>query len=208
LPFGKGRRFLANANRLVDAIVGGWEHNMLLQYNSGRPWNLPGNIEFFPQKGTPYAAALSPEWNGPNNIIQGVRPCVGVESATGAITLESYSTANGNPYNCSLSNINFLSIPSSIYAPSSLAGLRTSDIRTQGALVADMSIAKTIHIWERTSFQFRAEAFNAFNTPWLANVQFNSTVTSASFGTITKSSSENGSSYPSREIQLGFKFIF
>jgi hypothetical protein len=208
LPFGKGRHFLANANRLVDAIFGGWEHNMLMQYNGGRPWNLPGNIEFFPQKGTPYAAALNPQWSGPNNIIQGVRPCVGVESATGTITLESYSTANGNPYNCTVSNINFLSIPTSIYAPSSLAGLRTTDIRTQGALVADMSLAKTVHLWERFTFQFRAEAFNAFNTPWLASVQFNGTVTSSSFGQITKSSSANGSAYPSREIQLGFKLIF
>ncbi|HUA63059.1 MAG TPA: carboxypeptidase regulatory-like domain-containing protein [Verrucomicrobiae bacterium] len=208
LPFGKGRRFLGSANRLLDAIVGGWEHNMLMQYNSGRPWNLPGNIIFYPEKGTPYAAARPVKWDGPNNIVQGVRPCVGVMSASGQITLESYSTANGNPYNCSVSNINFLSIPTSIYAPSSEAGLRTSDIRTQGALVADMSLAKTFHIWERVSFQFRAEAFNVFNTPWLAGTQFNGTVTSASFGTITKSSSQNGAAYPSREIQLGFKMTF
>jgi hypothetical protein len=92
--------------------------------------------------------------------------------------------------------------------PSSLVRLRTSDIQTQGALVAGISIAKTIHIWERTSFQCRAEAFNAFDTPWLADVQFNSIVTRASFGQTTKSSSENGSAYPSGEIQLGFKFIF
>jgi hypothetical protein len=208
LPFGRSRHFLSHANRLLDAIVGGWEHNMLMQYNSGRPWNLPSNVLFYPRNGTPEAASLPAAWGGPNNIVQGVRPCVGVMSSTGTVALESYSTANGNPYNCTVSNVNFIQIPTSIYAPVSGAGLRTSDIRTEGALVADMSLAKTFHIWERVSFQFRAEAFNAFNTPWLAAVQFNSTITSASFGTITKSSSENGSAYPSREIQLGFKLIF
>ena len=93
-------------------------------------------------------------------------------------------------------------------APISGANLRTTVIHTQPAFTADMSLAKTILIAERIRFQFRAEAFNAFNTPWLAATQFNSTISSSSFGTITKSTSQNGAAYPNREIQLGFKVIF
>jgi hypothetical protein len=177
-----------------------------MQYQAGRPWGLPANVEFFPNGLNGSAsAALHVDWKSGPNVLQGVRPCVGAMSSTGVITLESYSAAYAG---CTTANINFLSIPTSIYAPTSGANLRTNVIHTQPAFTADMSLAKTLFITERVKFQFRAEAFNAFNTPWLAATQFNSTITSSSFVTITKSTSENGSAYPNREIQLGFKVIF
>jgi hypothetical protein len=44
LPFGRGKTFLGGAGRLVDTLVGGWQHTMIFQYSSGRPWNSPGTI--------------------------------------------------------------------------------------------------------------------------------------------------------------------
>jgi hypothetical protein len=35
LPFGRGRKFLGNTNRLVDAVVGGWSTSSMLQWASG-----------------------------------------------------------------------------------------------------------------------------------------------------------------------------
>jgi hypothetical protein len=219
LPFGKGHRFAGNANKIVDLAIGGWEYNINAMYQAGRPWNLPSGIEFFPNGmngGSP--VSLPVQWKGGPNILQGVRPCVGVMSNTGVITPEPASTAPANSaYGCTtaaynpgtgapLPNYNFLVLPS--FAPVSLANQRTTLIQTQGALTANMSLAKTFNITERCKFQFRAEAFNAFNTPWLAGTQFSNSVTSASFGSITKSTSQNGAAFPNREIQLGFKFIF
>jgi Carboxypeptidase regulatory-like domain len=225
LPFGKGKRFAGSANRFVDWAIGGWEYNINALYQAGRPWNLPtatsttGGIEFFPNGmngSSPVALPVS--WKGGPNVIQGVRPCVGIMSNTGVIAPGPSSTANGNPYDCtatmydpgsgaSLPNYNFLELPTS-FTPISLANQRTTLITTQPALTANMSLAKTFAITERFKFQFRAEAFNAFNTPWLAGTQFSNTLSSASFGTITKSTSENGSAFQNREIQLGFKLIF
>jgi hypothetical protein len=37
LPFGKGRMYLGNANRLVDAALGGWDLTGLATYQSGTP---------------------------------------------------------------------------------------------------------------------------------------------------------------------------
>lgn len=37
LPVGKGRRYLARANRWVDAALGGWTMNLIYRYNSGIP---------------------------------------------------------------------------------------------------------------------------------------------------------------------------
>ena len=218
LPFGKGRRFAGNANRFVDWAIGGWEYNVNALYQSGRPWNLPSGIEFFPNgMNGSSPVALPVTWKGGPNVVQGVRPCVGVMSNTGEITPGTPATANKNPYGCStgtydpgsgqpLPNYNFVVLPS--FAPVSMANQRTTLIHTQPALTANMSLAKTFAITERFKFQFRAEAFNAFNTPWLAGTQFSNSLTSGSFGSITKSTSQNGSAFPNREIQLGFKLIF
>ncbi|MCC6591496.1 MAG: TonB-dependent receptor [Bryobacterales bacterium] len=35
LPFGKGRKFLSNANRIVDGILGGWATSSILMWNNG-----------------------------------------------------------------------------------------------------------------------------------------------------------------------------
>ncbi len=64
LPFGKGRRFLADQNRVVNSILGGWTLTGIVLYNTGQPfqvgaanpyWPLWGNIfpEFNPHAGKP-----------------------------------------------------------------------------------------------------------------------------------------------------------
>jgi hypothetical protein len=37
LPVGRGRTFLANGNRVVDGVIGGWDLNFDFHYNSGSP---------------------------------------------------------------------------------------------------------------------------------------------------------------------------
>jgi hypothetical protein len=51
LPWGRGRRFLAETSPLVEALVGGWQVQGIYQYQSGRPlaW---GNVAFFGDVGT------------------------------------------------------------------------------------------------------------------------------------------------------------
>ena len=45
LPFGKGRRYMTNSNRVTNAVLGGWQISPLLTYASGTPLqvNIPGN---------------------------------------------------------------------------------------------------------------------------------------------------------------------
>jgi hypothetical protein len=40
LPVGRGRRFLGNANRFVDAVLGGWEYSGLLHIRSGTRFDV------------------------------------------------------------------------------------------------------------------------------------------------------------------------
>jgi len=40
LPFGKGRKFAANASRPVDAVIGGWNIAATQRYDAGRPLSI------------------------------------------------------------------------------------------------------------------------------------------------------------------------
>jgi hypothetical protein len=42
LPFGKGRQYGANMNRVADAVVGGWQANGILTLRTGQPLTLNG----------------------------------------------------------------------------------------------------------------------------------------------------------------------
>ena len=70
----------------------------------------------------------------------------------------------------------------------------------------DAALLKNTQITERTTLQFRAEAFNLFNHAQFNNPNFGipslPTVTSTNFGWITSTSVNP------RVLQLGLKFIF
>jgi hypothetical protein len=201
LPVGRGKHFLGAANRFVEVLLGGWQHTMILQYRSGAPWNMPGNAFYIRN------AAVDTDWS--SAVIHGVRPCVARMADNGAVTLQSYSVSVPG---CSLSTINFLEFPN--FAPARGTPLRTGDIRTQSLPVADMSIGKMFRITESKSFQFRAEAFNVFNSYWMSGGSgsngghFSNNLDSATFGQVIKGTVATGSTNWPRQIQLGFKFIF
>lgn len=70
----------------------------------------------------------------------------------------------------------------------------------------DFSIAKDTKITERTSLQFRSEAFNLFNHPNFGQPQNNLAV--ATFGQITATRTLRGDLGSSRQLQFALKLIF
>ncbi len=46
LPFGKGRHFAANANKVAQVLIGGWKTDYILTYISGFPVGLPNLINY------------------------------------------------------------------------------------------------------------------------------------------------------------------
>ena len=78
----------------------------------------------------------------------------------------------------------------------------------QGTYTLDASLNKMTQITERVKFEFRVEAFNAFNH-WnymLANI--NTSATDPNFGTITPHTLNTTSTVNPRSIQLGFKVLW
>ena len=111
--------------------------------------------------------------------IVGVRPCVARMANDGSVTMQSFSLSAG------CTEPNFIVTPS--YTPR-FTDYEDGRIRLHTTPLADISFIKNTRVTESTSIEFRAEAFNAFNTFQLYAIQFDNNPNSATFGTITRAS--------------------
>jgi hypothetical protein len=133
IPFGRGRKFGNNANRLIDALLGGWNISGITSYYSGIPFNptlstqtAPIGPNDRPNKGTgdPFEGAL------------GDRRQWFVGGIGNAFTLPASDTFGNYPINV-------------LFGPHFIN--------------QDISLAKSFALTERFRFTLRADATNAFN---------------------------------------------
>ncbi|PWU07877.1 MAG: hypothetical protein C5B51_08835 [Terriglobia bacterium] len=155
LPFGKGRHFLGS-NKLLDYVVGGWQMNGTVIYETGFPLfifqqNLNSVIGTGEQR--PNASGISPAVSGSVE-----------ERIYGYINPAAFSQA-----------------PAFTFGNLS----RSIGYRGPGTKNWDASLFKDFKIRERFNGQFRAEALNAFNSPRFANPNTQYAPNSSSFGKIT-----------------------
>jgi hypothetical protein len=157
LPVGHGKRFLVNAPKAVDAIIGGWRIGGIQRYLSGQP------ISFFGEPGIP----------GFDNGIRPNRvPGQPVKGFSGSYDPFSFvNTGAGGPGSgaCATGYWNCAAFAD----PNANRGTgafqfgdmprNSADIRSFAFYNEDLSIAKTIPIRETVKMEFRGEMFNAFN---------------------------------------------
>ncbi len=177
LPFGPGRRFLNSGNAVLGRIVGGWEAIVTTIIQTGDPMNIPSNVYLL---GDPRLE--HPTWNR--------------MFKTGVIDVDGTVR-------------NVLQGESPVFAVRPPNSLRTTparygNMRNQWARTYNISLIKNTQIREKMRCQFRAEAFNAFNTPIFSSDPDQSP-TSTNFGRIFR---DNGQNNLPRNIQLGMRFIF
>jgi hypothetical protein len=67
LPFGKGRRWLADQNRAVNRIVGGWNITGLFLYYTGQPFQVGVPNPYYPQWGNFYPNFNLSGFHGPSD---------------------------------------------------------------------------------------------------------------------------------------------
>ena len=169
-------------------------------YNSGLPAALPGNVFYVKPA---YLSGI--DWSAQR--VEGIRPCAARMDDLGNIALVPFSAlpATRTKFGCSETDYNFLVLPR--FAPRATPN-RDGRLRRHTIPQADMSVSKLTKITEKTSVQFRAEAFNVFNSYNMYGADFNSNPESSDFGTLTKATVGSGSSTWSRQVQLAVKFIF
>jgi hypothetical protein len=158
IPFGRGKRYGANLNPVVNALAGGWAANGILTLRSGQPFTIRSN-------------GCIGVWGGGTTcspvLVNGKDP--------------NAAPANGRNPSAWFDTSNFLA-PNADY-PGGNLGLQ-SNYGPPGRTL-DFSLFKDFVFTERIGLQFRAEATNLGNTPQfnVANVSTNRQDTN--FGQVT-----------------------
>lgn len=182
IPFGRGRKYGSNVNRIVDTVLGGWNISGITTYYSGFPFQP--SIDNYGPNTQPYT--------GPNN-----RPNVG----SGAIYPSNQNraqwfigcpaqTCTTGPYLWPASNT------FGNYGINTLIGPKFIN--------QDFSIQKQFAFTERLKFTLRADSTNVFNHTNLGLP--NGDVQSSNAGQITGTAFNN--SYNLRQLQFSGRIDF
>jgi hypothetical protein len=180
LPFGRDRKFLSNANAVVEALAGGWQL-------AGINTIVPG--EMVTLRYTPTAAAQV------SGIQQDFR---GANAYRPNVSGDPLVPAGERTYQNWL-NRNTVTVPTDPSQP--FGNAAPNSVRGPLVWTVDMVMSKRFAMpWSsKGNFEFRLEAFNLLNrTNFRAP---NGNRSAAAFGTIT-------STYDPRILQLGFKASF
>ena len=174
LPYGRGKHYNIQ-NRWIDALAGGWSINLISTLTSGTPINVT--------YGPPTAGQVS--------TILSYRP-----NLTGAPVLVPEGQRTPQNY----LNPDAFSRPS-ISQPFGNGGRNIA--RNAAFQQVDVGLHKNFALWSESShIEFRAEAFNIFNTSNFTSYSgFGSSITSGGFGAFTQT-------LPPRQLQLALKLIF
>ena len=140
LPFGRGKRFLTNANNIVDQAFGGWQFTGIFRYNTGLPIQTPFDC-----------CVWATNWNVQSNGVR-VQPVQSSPTANGP---------NGTP--------NIFSDPDAVYRsfrPARPGEIGDRNVlRAPGYISLDAGLYKSFRMpWEGHALQFRWEVFNVTNT--------------------------------------------
>jgi hypothetical protein len=137
LPFGRGERWGNGGNRFVRELISGWKASGSATFQEGLPLALgTGGV------------ASGYDYNPRPNVVPG---CNKHMSGSAESRLDEWF------------NTACFTVP----APYTLGGESATDstLRSDGIANFDFSLSKMTHITERVGLQFRADAFNLFNTP-------------------------------------------
>jgi hypothetical protein len=183
-----------NERSIAGYLLGGWSMAPMLVYQTGQPWDMPGNVDLAPGVELD-EIALPGKKEG--QFIYGVKPCIGQRQSNGTYSLLSVSQAYGctEPY--------FL-IREAFQRRTAM--FRYDEFRRPAMMMLDVNFAKTTPITDRVRLQVRLEAFNLLNSPQYDERQYNQTTSSADFGRINRNTvAQSGFQ---RFVQLGFRLMF
>lgn len=170
--------FFKTGSRLARTLLGGWQLNAIATFQSGLPVSAPGGA---------YSTGVSPKLTG--------------HQRTRAHWFNTCTLSlTGVRQNCISANE---PVAFTVQPPYTLRALSTRfpDVRTKRPGILDFSVFKSIPLHEELKLQFRAESFNALNTPWFGSP--NTTLGSAAFGSVSPSQANDP-----RNVQLVLKLVF
>ena len=179
LPLGKGKTFGNSANRLSDALIGGWELAAVLLFQSG-PF-LTVTVPGADPSGTGFSTLIG---NGRADIVAGAPLYSPNQSISNWINNAAFAVPPNNLGRWPTSGVGILNGP--------------------GTRAVSLSMFKAVVVRENLRLRVGASAANLFNHPNYAAP--NTTFNTPAFGTISALQSAEGAG--PRALQLGARLTF
>jgi len=149
LPVGRGKMFGANMNRGLDEVLGGWQLNTIVTLDSGTPID-------FSTTGSPGTIDNRPDLISFSKV---KRQLVGGSNNSNNRTF--FTGVFGLP---PINSSGIFTRP---------GDLQRNAFSGPGYKTVDLGIFKGFHVTERVTAEFRAQAYNLFNTPQFGNPDTN-----------------------------------
>jgi hypothetical protein len=146
LPFGKGKKYLANSSRALDYLVGGWELTNTTNWSSGLPWTATTN-----ECGGEQDVSICRPNRGSGSFHMGPGS---LQHPVGRAPYVQYFTP-----------LTSLGGPFTDAGVGNLGNVGYNSLRGPAGFYSDLSVMKNFAITERVRLQFRMDAFNVFNHP-------------------------------------------
>jgi hypothetical protein len=212
LPFGQGKKFGAGATGVVERLIGGWELDGILRWQSGPKFNFGGlrlvgmtenelqdMFKFYHRTG---ADGVERIFMFPEDVI-----------TNSIIALNSFSATSPTGYSTALPEGRYF-MPANgpdcvTYAEITCPGTEITRFLTGPAYFkTDLSLVKRLTVKKRASVELRMDVFNVFNT-----INFNSTAnrgSSVNAWQVTSAATDiNASQDPGGRItQFGLRFTW
>ena len=135
LPVGRGKRFLGSIGESANLVLGGWQVNGIVTYQSGFPFSINANDP------------------------GGVNQTFGNRADVNADPTKGFSKSRYEWFNTSVFSQPRIDIP----GQSGFGNSGRNLVNAPGLANYDLSAFKNIRLTERIRWQLRFEAFNAFN---------------------------------------------
>jgi hypothetical protein len=168
--------FFRGTHGIMAVFLKGWQANGIFVRQVGFPLGAPGGF---------YSSGIDPSLTDPTE-----------QRAFNTCTL----LTSGNRQNCATTTEPIAFIQQQTNTLRTLSG-RFPSLRPPKVPNADISLFKAVALRENLRLQFRAEAFNATNSPQLGNPSTSLTSTSAGVVGLTQSNDP-------RNIQLSLRLMF
>jgi len=217
LPIGRGKKFMGDAGRVSDLLIGGWQLTNTLNYSGGLPFTPSigecGQISDAgpcrPNATAKLATGTSRDSAG--NLLWFTPLPSGALSQSLPEIANSATDITGQNDQCQAARPT--SGGFSLPACGQIGNVGRNSYRGPRGFYSDMALAKTFAITERYKAQFRFDAYNVFNHPVLAfsSTQGNTCIDcGGDSGRISDIENNNSPGSPSgmRQLQFGFRFLF
>ena len=184
LPFGRGRKLMSNANRLLDGILGGWKVSGILTWTSGVPFTVTAPVSTYTQFTTGQTPDVTGALSKSTGSLQfdgggacyfcGFKQIADPSISTMAPSVASRSTlfAQSGPGGVILQNP----------LPGTLGNLAQTFFTSPNFFDVDASLTKQFRITGRFNFEIRTDWLNSTNHPDFSGATIDTSIDSATFG--------------------------